>query len=428
MTGFTHSFSLTALLYKESNNKTIRVMIEKSLEAFEPWNGFVQATDFANVYPMINEVILCSEGWDESRDGKVKDILDFKTTILNPYRKLVGGQKRNINVFFLLAEAMWIFTGHKDVRFLTLFNKKMADFSDDGVVFHAPYGFRLRHWGVRSEDKFVEENMHAAQGYDQVADAIRIFQNNPNSRQVVMMIWNPDFDLGTNTKDIPCNDCVMMKIRNGKLYTTIQNRSNDLHWGLPTNIFQFGFLSEIMANILGVKLGTQTHNSQSLHIYDWNTAATTMHEEWVAGNRKTLYGLSGVREIPMDFKFSHEVPVNRLCEVNVMLERMIACLTRVAEGDMPRREEINDFLNHSHWFACVYRLLEIYLIYKREISRPDFQKEFKSDEAKLALEAIEDHLQEYGAMDWDIGVMARNFFANKIKNYSNSEMKEMGNL
>ena len=68
------------------------------------------------------------------------------------------------------------------------------------------------------------------------------------------------------------------------------------------------------------------------------------------------------------------------------------------------------------------------MIYKREISRPDFQKEWKSDEAMMALTAVENHLQEYGAMDWDIGVMARNFFANKIKNYSNSEMKEMGNL
>ena len=89
--------------------------------------------------------------------------------------------------------------------------------ADDGKVFHAPYGFRLRHWGVRSEDKFCEENLHAAQGYDQVADAVKIFDNNPNTRQVVLSIWNPDLDLGTKTKDIPCNDILMLKIRNGKL-------------------------------------------------------------------------------------------------------------------------------------------------------------------------------------------------------------------
>ena len=77
-------------------------------------------------------------------------------------------------------------------------------------------------------------------------------------------------------KDIPCNDIVMLKIREGKLITTIGNRSNDLHLGLPTNIFQFSFLTELIAGALGVELGTQTHNSQSLHVYSWNKSAEVM--------------------------------------------------------------------------------------------------------------------------------------------------------
>lgn len=392
-------------------------MIEKNLEVFEPQNGFVQTENFASVYPKINNFILCSqEDWDDSRDGKVKEILDFKTTLLNPYKRVVGGQHRNINVFFLLAEAMWIFAGHKDVRFLTYFNKKMADFSDDGNVFHAPYGFRLRHWGVRSEDRFVEENMHAAQGYDQVSDAVKIFQNNFNSRQVVMMIWNPDFDLGTNSRDIPCNDCVMMKIRNGKLYTTIQNRSNDLHWGLPTNIFQFGFLSEIIANVLDIKLGNQTHNSQSLHVYDWNTIAANMQLDYKSGNTETIYDIDGVHEIPMDFDFDNEVPANRLREVNVMIERIIANLISVANGKDVRADELEFVLKSSKWFSKVYRLLEIYLIYKRGIAEPEADKE---KEAKMALVAIEECLDDGEFDKWDIGILARNFFAGKISDYNN---------
>ena len=404
-------------------------MIEKNLEVFEPENGFVQTKSFANIYPQINNFILCAQkDWDDSRDGKVKEILDFKTTLLNPYRRVVGGQQRNINVFFLLAEAMWIFCGHKDVSFLTLFNKKMADFSDDGNVFHAPYGFRLRHWGVRSEDKFVEENMHAAQGYDQVADAVKIFQNNPNSRQVVMMIWNPDLDLGTNSRDIPCNDVVMMKIRNGKLYTTIQNRSNDLHWGLPTNVFQFGFLSEIIANVLGITLGTQTHNSQSLHVYDWNQAATIMQSNYESGNVTTLYDINGIHEIPMDIRFDNEVPGNRLREIDVMLERIIANLKKVAAGKDVNTDELSDVLNRSKWFSCVYRLLEVYLIYKRAIAEPGITKEARSDEAKMALVAVEECLSRNEMDGWDIGLMARNFFANKITDYNNSEIPELGKL
>lgn len=391
-------------------------MIEKKDEFFKPQAGLVQTSNFAMMYPMINKFILTQQPeWDESRDGKVKEILDFKTTLLNPYRRVVGGQMRNINIFFLLAEAMWIFTGRKDVRFLTLFNKKMADFSDDGVVFHAPYGFRLRNWGVRSEDKFVEENMHAAQGYDQLADAIKIFEKNPNSRQVVMMIWNPDFDLGMSSKDIPCNDCVMMKIRDGKLYTTIQNRSNDLHWGLPTNIFQFGFISEVMANILGFKLGTQTHNSQSLHIYDWNNIAEVMLKEYQNGNIKTIYDIDGVHEIPMDIHFNNAVASNRLREVDVMFNRFIDMLTDVADGKEINREAVWDVCNDSKWFACVFRLLEIYLIYKRAISVEGITADEKTNEAKEALDAISECLAHYDMVNWDMGILAANFFARKAK-------------
>ena len=388
-------------------------MIEKKQEVIDIANGFVQVENFSKCYPDVNSFILNEQkNWDDSRDGGVQEILDFKTTILNPYRRLVGGQGRNLNVFFLLAEAMWIFAGRKDVEFLCLFNKKMSDFSDDGNVFHAPYGFRLRHWDVRSEDKYVEENMHAAQGYDQVADAIKIFENNPNSRQVVMAIWNPNFDLGANTRDIPCNDLVMMKIRNGKLYTTIQNRSNDLHWGLPTNIFQFGFLSELMANILGVTLGTQTHNSHSLHVYDWNDIASTMLRQTVTGDIKTLYDYD-ITEIPMDIKFDNEVAGNRLREVDVMINRILAALSKVSRGEVVNDNELNDVLKRSKWFRAVYRLLSIYLIYKQGIKTAETADE-KRNEAGLALHAISEYLEANMLERWDVGVLAQNFFARKI--------------
>ena len=125
---------------------------------FDPELGVVKTENFSSFYPVLNDYIMSRKEWEGSRDGNVKELLDFKTILTNPYRRLVGCKNRNENVFFLLAEAMWIFTGRKDVKFLTLFNKRMEEFSDDGRVFHAPYGFRLRHWAVRSEDKFCEEN------------------------------------------------------------------------------------------------------------------------------------------------------------------------------------------------------------------------------------------------------------------------------
>lgn len=400
-------------------------------DVFIPALGVIHAQDFSKLYPIVNNWIYNHEEWQESRDGKVKEMLNVKTMIENPYRRLSGGYCRNENVFFLLAEAMWIFTGHKDVRFLTFFNKKMADFSDDGKVFHAPYGFRLRHWGVRTEDKFVEENMHAAQGYDQVADAIKIFAANPNTRQVVMTIWNPDFDLGTKTKDIPCNDMVMLKIRDGKLVTTIQNRSNDLHWGLPTNIFQFSFVTEMIAACLGIELGTQTHNSQSLHIYEWNNIAPKMDAEYDRlGMGYSLYDF--VEEKKIDFNFTHDIAGNRLREIDYFLNLIIGNLTEVARGKSDNGDEIKALQEFSTYLWYAYQYLKIYLEYKAELASISGNEEYEVKSAKIkaavaALAKIEVVSDKEYVEGWDVYTMALNFFAAKIPNYS-SKNNHIGKL
>lgn len=385
-------------------------MINKDF-IFEPDLAVVKTDTFSKVYPVINNYLLEDKEWEECRDGKVKEILDFKTILTNPYRRLVGGYNRNINPFFLLAEAMWIFYGRKDVKFLTLFNKNMQQFSDDGRVFHAPYGFRLRHWGVRSEDRFCEENMHAAQGYDQVCDAVRLFENNPNTRQVVLSIWNPDFDLGTKTKDIPCNDIIMLKIRNNKLITTIQNRSNDIHWGLPTNIFQFSFLTECISACLGIELGTQTHNSQSLHVYDWNEIARTMQQ---SNNNVDLYDVAEERKI--DFNFAHEVSGNRLRELDYYINVIIDNVERVSRGAEENKEEISLLAKFSQYLYRVYRYLLVYLKYKNSIAENKENKELEAIEAIKSIEAIDGEAWR----SWDVSVLARNWFANKIKNHNHS--------
>lgn len=382
---------------------------------FYPELGVAKTDTFSQVYPVMNDYLMTAREWQPSRDGNVKEMLDFKTILTNPYRRLVGGHNRNINPFFLLAEAMWIFEGRKDLRFLHLFNKNMDNFSDDGKVFHAPYGFRLRHWGVRSEDKFCEENLHAAQGYDQIADAIKIFENNPNTRQVVLMIWNPDFDLGTKSKDIPCNDTVMLKIRNGKLITTIQNRSNDLHWGLPTNIFQFSFLTEVMANCLGIELGTQTHNSQSLHIYDWNEIAVRM-------SKSPAYELyaHGATERRIDFNFSHTIAGNRLREVDYFLNTIIGNLEKISKGADESSDEIASLADFSHYLHTVYLYLKIYLKYKAAIS---VNREARPYEAEKAIESIEEI--DGGETNWDVSLIARNWFAKKINGYGHAFIGKM---
>lgn len=392
---------------------------------FLPHLGVAKAEEFSKLYPIMNKYIIDNLSVQDSRAGRTKEMLDFKTQLTNPYNRCVGGFGRDINIFFLLAEAMWIANGRKDVKFLTLFNAKMSDFSDDGEVFHAPYGFRLRHWGVRSEDKFIEDNMSASQGQDQVADVLRILSENPDNRQVVMSIWNPDLDLGAKTKDTPCNDMVMLKIRNGKLITTIQNRSNDLHWGLPTNIFQFSFMSEVISNCLGIEMGTQTHNSQSLHIYEWNETADKMKHNFedrlwseadsINDSHPELYEVSKSRK--MVFNFEHEVSGNRLREVDMNLNLIIECLEKLSKDILPFADDLKQIQSFSPYLYTAYNLCAIYLLYKKEIAAYPEQKDELRHKAISRIESF-CYFNDYGNMDsWDIIVLAKNFFASRISNF-----------
>ena len=189
----------------------------------------------------------------ESRVGSTLEIpMPVATVYHNPWERVLLSKVRDANPFFHLMEAMWIIAGREDVKFLTEFNKRMADYSDDGEVFNAPYGFRLR-------DEF---------GVDQLQSIIEILRDNPNSRQAVAQIWNPADLNNTTTKDKACNMSIVFRIRNGELCVTVYNRSNDMIWGAyGANVVQFSMIQEYVAAQLGLPLGTYTQVSNSYHIY-----------------------------------------------------------------------------------------------------------------------------------------------------------------
>ncbi len=374
-------------------------------------NDSLSTDNFSFHYPFLNKHIIENADFVPSRYGDTREVLDFKMSTTNPYKRCVGNNGRDINIFFLLAEAMWIFRGEKDVKFLEIFNSKMKTFSDDGKVFHAPYGFRLRHFGMSSgdsiENTITEENQHAIEQdqleRDQVRKAILMLKKNPADRRVVMQIWNAELDLGTDSKDIPCNDLVMLKVRDEKLITTIANRSNDLHWGLTTNLFQFSFISEVIGKILGYKMGKQTHNSQSLHVYLDNPSTFDMYDniQITAGKFTDLYDKAVPFE--MDFNFNSTDPELRLREIDEIFGMVIeAC----RKGERLGEENIAKLQSFSNLFYLVYELLFIYIDYKFNSERGEFDK-------LESLSKVVNLSQAYPKLD--ILALAQNFFYSKLK-------------
>lgn len=182
------------------------------------------------------------------------------TTYANPRERVCFVKDRDANPFFHLFESLWILAGRNDVEWLAQFNSQMREYSDDGKIFHGAYGRRLRR--TRSS---------CATDHDQIREVIDLLHREPDTRRAVLTIWDPVLDLNENSKDIPCNDMIFLKMRQGELNMTVCNRSNDMIWGAyGANVVQFSMLQEYIANKLGAVVGMYHQVSDSFHVYPDN--------------------------------------------------------------------------------------------------------------------------------------------------------------
>jgi thymidylate synthase len=191
-----------------------------------------------------------------SRLGPMREQLHCALHLRDPRQRWVNSRRPAMNPAFAIAELVWILQGRNDAAFLNYWNPALPNFAGHGDTYHGAYGFRLRqHLGV-----------------DQLERAYQILSQNPDSRQVVLQIWDSQVDLPhsdgtTRNADIPCNIVAMPKIRAGKLEWLQVMRSNDLFLGTPHNFVQFTSLQEIMAGWLGVEVGSFVLMTDSLHLY-----------------------------------------------------------------------------------------------------------------------------------------------------------------
>jgi thymidylate synthase len=192
-----------------------------------------------------------------SRAGDTRELQDALFSIEDPRQRWISCRLPAMNPAFAIAEVVWIVNGRNDSAFLNFWNPLLPEFQGDGDTYYGAYGWRLRR----------------VFGFDQIARSYRALRENPETRQVVLQIWNPSSDLPledgqARSKDIPCNVCSMLKVRDDRLEWTQVMRSNDLVRGFPHNVVQFTYLQELMAAWLGVGLGSYTHLSDSLHVYE----------------------------------------------------------------------------------------------------------------------------------------------------------------
>jgi thymidylate synthase len=357
---------------------------------------------FSEAYYSLFQYIRKNGALTGSRLGETREILNFKTVITTPQKRVTISLKRRVNIFFHLAESLWVLTGRNDLEFIDLFNSRFKSYSDDGEILHGAYGERLR-GGVP----------------DQFFTIAHLLNKDPDLRRTVISLWNPERDLAKPYKDVPCNVQLFFRVRGNDLYLTIANRSNDLHWGVIANIFQFSFLGEIMALILGKNYAVQTHLSLSLHYYTDNELNDLISDSDI---HQTFY--NEYPESIMIFNFDHSLDdfEARFAEIDEVMKNIPDIILAFRKDETQTLEHAFSIIQPlKEKSATLYEttyLLLLYISYQQE-------GQSSADRTKLRLKYIALLAkQHFHHRDW--WAAALNFFIAKLKD--RSVLRELGIL
>jgi thymidylate synthase len=222
-----------------------------------------------------------------AKPSRVGDVLVMPKPVMTEYEdptnRVLFSPMRDANPFFHVMEALWMLAGHNDLPWLTRFNKRFSAYSDDGGQTQpGAYGYRWRNYF----------------GHDQLMDVILELKTNPDSRRVVLTMWDggsreswlsPKFEDNADdgqanpipmnqpgdfyaaisgSADVPCNTHAYFDTIDGRLNMTVCCRSNDIIWGAyGANAVHFSFLLEFISAATGIPMGVYRQFSNNFHLY-----------------------------------------------------------------------------------------------------------------------------------------------------------------
>lgn len=205
---------------------------------------YIEVNSVAEIYKTLGKELLINGEKVYPKGIETKEILAPKIRLLNPKNNLAYNENRKFNLIYALVESLMLFNETKEVKYFKKFNNNIINYSDNGKSLYGAYGKRIA---------------------PMIKKIINKLENDNDSRQAVLSIYNNDFYI--DTKDVPCTLSIQFIIRNKKLNAITTMRSNDIIWGLPYDIFMFTNLQQIIANTLNLKLGWYEHNPTSMHVY-----------------------------------------------------------------------------------------------------------------------------------------------------------------
>lgn len=117
------------------------------------------------------------------------------------------------------------------------------------------YPYQWRSWGKTENSP----------GIDQLAEALRLIKEEPDSRRIVMCSWNT-----SDLKEMclsPCHPLIQFYVNKDELSCVFTSRSGDAFLGIPYNFCSYAILTHIMAKAAGLKGKKVVAHMGDVHIY-----------------------------------------------------------------------------------------------------------------------------------------------------------------
>jgi thymidylate synthase len=162
---------------------------------------------------------------------------------------------KKLHLRSIIHELLWFIAGDTNVAYLRENGVSIWDeWADANGDLGPVYGKQWRSWALPDGGT-----------RDQISWVIDEIRRNPDSRRLVVSAWNvADLD---RMKLAPCHCLFQFYVAEGRLSCQLYQRSADVFLGVPFNIASYALLTQMMAQVTGLKPGDFVHTFGDAHLY-----------------------------------------------------------------------------------------------------------------------------------------------------------------
>lgn len=169
---------------------------------------------------------------------------------------------KKVHLKSIIYELLWFLKGETNIKYLKENGVSIWDeWADENGELGPVYGKQWRSWDFYSGSQWNKQN----NPIDQISEAIRLIKNNPDSRRIIVSVWNVA-DLAQMAL-MPCHALFQFYVAAGKLSCQLYQRSADVFLGVPFNIASYALLTMMIAQVCNLQVGDFVHSFGDVHIY-----------------------------------------------------------------------------------------------------------------------------------------------------------------